>query len=276
MRDNTTGNNLTAVGWRSLLQNTTGIENTAVGLNSLYSNTTGSYNVAVGQQALNGSTTANYNTAVGYQAGYATTTSYNNVFIGSYAGAAVTTSQENTYVGVQAGQVATGYYNTFVGKSSGVSMTTGYANTIIGKYSGNAGGLDIRTANNYIVLSDGDGNPRATYNATGVYMFVQGAPTSKSTTATLTGAEVLTQILNTTGSSYTVTLPTGTNLDTATGGMPTDTAFDFTVINTASGTITIAVNTGITNLGTLTVATNVSATFRLRKTAANTFIIYRV
>jgi hypothetical protein len=39
-------------------------------------------------------------------------------------------------------------------------MTTGAKNTILGSYNGNQGGLDIRTSNNYIVLSDGDGNPR--------------------------------------------------------------------------------------------------------------------
>jgi hypothetical protein len=39
-------------------------------------------------------------------------------------------------------------------------MTTGSKNTIVGIYSGNQGGLDIRTASNRIVLSDGDGNPR--------------------------------------------------------------------------------------------------------------------
>jgi hypothetical protein len=39
-------------------------------------------------------------------------------------------------------------------------MTSGSANTILGSYSGNQGGLDIRTSNGYIVLSDGYGNPR--------------------------------------------------------------------------------------------------------------------
>ena len=42
-------------------------------------------------------------------------------------------------------------------------MTTGAKNTIIGAYTGNQGGLDIRTASNYIVLSDGDGNPRVAW-----------------------------------------------------------------------------------------------------------------
>jgi hypothetical protein len=43
---------------------------------------------------------------------------------------------------------------------SGYLVTTGAKNTILGRYSGNQGGLDIRTASNYIVISDGDGNPR--------------------------------------------------------------------------------------------------------------------
>ena len=104
------------------------------------------------------------------------------------------------------------------------------------------------------------------------------APTSKSTTATLTAAELKTGIINTTGTSYTVTLPTGTDLDTAFPGVPSaDIALKFTVINTASGTVTIAVGvSGMTSLGTLTVATATSANFSLRRTAANTYVLYRV
>jgi hypothetical protein len=183
--------------------------------------------------------------------------------------------------GYQAGfSLTTGFGNTFIGtsgtyQSAGYYVTTGNNNTVIGGYNGNNGGLDIRTASNYIVLSDGDGNVRATYNATGVGFYIQATPTSKAAVATLTAAEVLTQILNTTGTTYTVTMPLGSDLDTGTGGMPTDTAFNFTVINTASGTITMAVNTGITSLGSLSITTGTSATYKIRKTAANTFIMYR-
>jgi hypothetical protein len=46
-------------------------------------------------------------------------------------------------------------------------MTTVSKNTILGVYSGNQGGLDIRTASNYIVLSDGDGNPRGVFDGSG-------------------------------------------------------------------------------------------------------------
>jgi hypothetical protein len=48
-------------------------------------------------------------------------------------------------------------------------ITTGSKNTIIGNFAGNQGGLDIRTASNYIVLSDGDGNPRGYFNNVGTF-----------------------------------------------------------------------------------------------------------
>jgi hypothetical protein len=102
------------------------------------------------------------------------------------------------------------------------------------------------------------------------------APASISTTATLTNANIQGQIINTTGTSYTVTMPLGTTLETLASWATTSVAYDFYVINTASGTITMAVNTGVTSLGGLTIATGVSAHFRIRRTAANTFVLYRL
>lgn len=258
LRDNTAGNN-SAFGNAALQNNTSGNYNSAFGVNASLSNTTGLSNAAFGADAMKLTTTGSYNVAVGVVA-LQTNTS----------------GQQNTAVGESALYAATGSYNTAVGNTAGNLITTGAKNTLIGRYGGNQGGLDIRTASNFIVLSDGDGNPRMTFNASGVGMYVQAAPASKAAAATLTGAEVLTQILNTTGTSYTVTMPLGSALDTATGGMPTNTAFDFIVINTASGTITMAVNTGITALGSLSVATGTSASYRIRKTAASTFVMYRV
>jgi hypothetical protein len=284
------------LGWRAGYANTSGTDNSFVGHNAGVANTTGVNSTAIGSGALFSNTTASNNTAVGYQAGYSNTTGTRMTTIGGLAGSTNSTGNYCVYVGYAAGQASTGSGNTFVGDSAGSActgsnnvfvgpnnasaacgsaVTTGSKNTILGGYSGNQGGLDIRTASNYIVLSDGDGNPRMTYNATGVPLFTQNTITSKAAAATLTGAEVLALILNTTGTTYTITLPTGTNLDTATGGMGTGTAFDWTVINTASGTITIAAN-GNTTLGTLTIATGVSAQFRFLKTAANTFTVYRI
>jgi len=102
------------------------------------------------------------------------------------------------------------------------------------------------------------------------------APASISTTATLTNANIQGQIINTTGTSYTVTMPLGTTMETLVPWATTNLGYDFTVINTASGTITMAVNTGVTSLGALTIATGTSAQFRIRRTAANTFILYRM
>ena len=152
--NNTTGTSLVAVGRMALRANTTGGDNSALGINALYSNTTGGSNTSIGASALFSNTTASYNTAVGYQAGYTSTTATNNTLIGAVAGTALT-----------------GGGNTFIGAGVGQVITTGSKNTIIGTYNGNQGGLDIRTASNYIVLSDGDGNPRVTVNGSGAITF---------------------------------------------------------------------------------------------------------
>lgn len=105
------------------------------------------------------------------------------------------------------------------------------------------------------------------------------APTTVSSATTLTAAQVATGIIVGTGGNYTVTLPTGTALDTQFSGVPAvNIGFDFSMINSAGvGTITIAVGaSGMTSVGTLTVTTNSSTIFRLRRTAANTYILYRL
>jgi len=138
----------------------------AVGQSALYANTSGNYNTALGTSALQSNTSASNNTAVGYQAGYTNSTGTLNVFLGNVAGYS-STGSSNLHVGYGAGYSSTGSNNTFVGAfgtgstACGGSMTTGSKNTILGAYSGNQGGLDITAASNYIVLSDGDGNPRA-------------------------------------------------------------------------------------------------------------------
>jgi len=186
---NTTGSNNAGVGYFALGANVTGAENTAVGSFSLDANTVGYYNVAVGHNALTGDTqgsrstalgyaalqlqnftsaTDTYNTAVGFHAGYQITTGVRNTLIGGLAGDSITTGNGNVVVGESSGAaLTTGTDNTMVGPKSGQLMTTGSDNTIIGNFSGNQGGLDIRTSNGHIVLSDGDGNPRLSIDANG-------------------------------------------------------------------------------------------------------------
>jgi hypothetical protein len=161
---NTTGTLNTAVGDQSLYANTTGGSNTAIGLASMILNTTGSFNTALGRDSLFNNTTASNNTAVGYQALYSHVNSdanSQNTALGYRAGY-LATNYNGTFVGGSAGlNATTGIKNTFVGYGAGSDITTGSKSTILGGYGGNSGGLDIRTASNYIVLSDGDGNPRA-------------------------------------------------------------------------------------------------------------------
>ena len=163
-------------GQEALYFNSSGYSNSAFGYYALRNNT-GQYNTAVGDSALASNTTASNSTAVGYQAGYSNITGAQNVFLGLQAGY-TSTNGYNTFIGSQAGYgVTTGIQNTFIGGTNGATgsagslVTTGSKNTIIGCYTGNQGGLDIRTGSNYVVISDGDGNPRAFCNGSGYWVF---------------------------------------------------------------------------------------------------------
>jgi hypothetical protein len=101
----------------------------------------------------------------------------------------------------------------------------------------------------------------------------QGDITSKTTTATLTAAELATGIVSYTGAGHTLTLPAASDLDTAFPQFPVNGAFDFTVIAT-TGTATLAVGTGITAVGRLTTAASTASRYRLRKTAVGAWTIY--
>ena len=68
------------------------------------------------------------------------------------------------------GGLTSGTFNNLFGTQAGQAITTGGKNTILGSYSGNQGGLDIRTSSNYIVLSDGDGNPRGVFDSSGNFL----------------------------------------------------------------------------------------------------------
>ena len=103
----------------------------------------------------------------------------------------------------------------------------------------------------------------------------QAAQTSKAAASTLTGPELVTGILQYTGAADTITLPTGTTIEGALGWAGNNVCLDWFVVNTGTGTCTIAAN-GNTTVGTLTVANGASGWFRIRRTAANTFTVYRL
>jgi hypothetical protein len=184
---------------------------------------------------------------------------------------------------------ATGSVTSAYGFLAGTLSTSGA--TILNYYGFYANNQTTGTSNNYGYFSNmaaatGKWNFYASGTAdnyfagnlqmSGAVMPYAPAPTSIAAAATLTNAQIQGQIINTTGTTYTVTMPLGTTLETLATWATTNIAYDFYVVNTATGTITMAVNTGVTSVGTLTVTTGVSAQFRIRRTAANTFVLYRL
>ena len=119
---------------------------------------------------------------------------------------------------------------------------------------------------------------------------VQVDPIAKTTTVTLTAAELLSALITGThaaGATQTYTLPTGTLMD-AVAAFDINEYFDWSLINlsaAATDTVTIAAGTGHTVVGNMIVQSANATTggiygsaghFRTRKTAANTFITYRI
>jgi hypothetical protein len=108
----------------------------------------------------------------------------------------------------------------------------------------------------------------------------QGAPADITDGGSMiaTAANVLTGIITATPTTArSIQLPTGANLDLATEWAIGD-SFDFSVITLAAFVLTITVNTGVTIVGAATTAatSGASARFRCRKTAADTFVVYRI
>jgi hypothetical protein len=114
---------------------------------------------------------------------------------------------------------------------------------------------------------DGTGN---TFNT-------QPAPAAVNASATLTVANLQARIItSTTAAAVTGTLPTGTLMDGWYAGA-TDMSVDWSVINTgATNTFTVAAGTGHTVVGNMVVAVSSTSLFRSRRTAANTWVTYRV
>lgn len=114
-------------------------------------------------------------------------------------------------------------------------------------------------------------------NLNEIIMGTQVAPTAKTAAATLTPAELATEIITYTGAAVNLTLPLGTDIETAFSSMKVNSSFDFSIINIGgTNAATVTANTGCTIVGVAAVSANTSATWRVRKTADNTFVFYRI
>jgi hypothetical protein len=109
---------------------------------------------------------------------------------------------------------------------------------------------------------------------------LQGAPADIADGGSMiaTAANVLTGIVTSTlTQARSLQLPTGANLDLATEWAIGE-GFDVTFMTLGAFVLTITVNTGVTIVGSAVTAAAAGSTarFRLRKTAADTFIAYRL
>lgn len=104
----------------------------------------------------------------------------------------------------------------------------------------------------------------------------QGDPVAVNTTGAVSAAAILGGIVtSTTAAAVAGTIPTGTVMDAA-AQMSIGDSVDWSVIATGANAFTVTAATGHTIVGTAVVATATSGLFRTRKTAANTFITYRL
>lgn len=235
----------TAAGYLSLVKNTPGSfpngeDNTALGYLSLSQNTTGEGNSALGSNSLALNVSGRFNVAIGERASYNNTTGQFNVSVGSTALTSSTNSDYNTAMGYGACGVLAGNVgsNTMIGAGAGAIVTTGAKNTILGRFNGNQGGLDIRTASNYCVISDGDGNPRIIVDSAGLVSAPGGFSgggvvpitiDNKTAAYTVVSGD-LGKIINCTANTFTVSLTSAATLGSG---------FNCWIWNTGNGTITI-------------------------------------
>jgi hypothetical protein len=158
--------------------------------------------------------------------------------------------------------------------------------TVFGSYSSGAT-IVIESAEAHVYFEVGTA-PIVQF--TRVNQQVQVTPSAKTTAVTLTSAELLTGIItatHTAGATAAYTLPTGTLLDAA-GEFAVNDSFDWSLINlsaAAADTVTLTAGTGHTIVGGVIVQSAHASTgtlygnsvrWRTRKTAANTFVTYRL
>lgn len=117
----------------------------------------------------------------------------------------------------------------------------------------------------------GDGNLNE------VQINTQTAPASIAAVATLTPAQLTNGIIQYTGStSPYLTLPTVADLEAVVSSAKVNSAFDFSVMATGSGSPEIGTATGWTLVGGMTVANGTAALFRARKTGDGSWSLYKI
>ncbi|MGW8300426.1 MAG: hypothetical protein ACWGNO_00075 [Desulfobacterales bacterium] len=175
------------------------------------------------------------------------------------------------------------------GAGGDLALTAGSGgNASAGTGDGGAGGTITITAGTGGTTTGGTAGVNGVIVTKSVLLVNQGTPAAKTTSATLTAAEVLTGIITVNqggGATSSQQLPLATAMDTALPDSAAGDAFDFSVINistVAAEDADVTTNTGWTLVGNMDVASNAAATdksagrFRARKTGAGAWTLYRL
>ena len=128
--------------------------------------------------------------------------------------------------------------------------------------------------------NSGGGYQNTDGNVNELVIGVQPAPQTATSTATLTAAQVTGGLLvaNPSTSAATYTTPTAAQIEAVITNAKTNSTFGLGIINlgTSSGALTISPGTGITIVGSATVAITSSARYLFRKTGDAAWTAYRV
>lgn len=98
--------------------------------------------------------------------------------------------------------------------------------------------------------------------------------------ATITGDDMLVKLIDYTSTGGNLTTDSGASIDSAIRAslgtaLSINFAFDFSIINSGSGSAVVVAGAAITLIGSMTIGVSASGYFSCRKTAADTFTIYR-
>lgn len=158
---------------------------------------------------------------------------------------------------------------------------SGFVNaaTIQAFVDGTPGANDMPGRLVFSTTADGAASPTERLRITndGVQAYNRPAPAAVNATATLTVANLKAGIITSTSAAATdMTLPTGTDTQAGFSGTYDNFTFEWSVINTGPSLVRVLAGTAHTVVGSGSVATGTSGRFASRRTAANTFVTYRL
>ena len=154
-----------------------------------------------------------------------------------------------------------------------VTLNTGTSAGFVSSISINGGGASPANTIQFNTAS----TERFRITNDGVIAHDQPAPAAVNATATLTIANLKAGIITSTSAAATdMTLPTGTNTQAGFSGTYDNFTFKWSVINTGPSLVRVLAGTAHSIVGSGSVATGTSGSFASRRTAANTFVTYRL